>query len=62
LIIEARGRSGLLLPQVATEWGFDRERFLAEVCRKAGLGPEAWRDPGARLWAFQAEVFAESEV
>jgi len=61
LIIEAKGRSGLLLPQVATEWGFDRERFLAEVCRKAGVSPETWRESGARLWAFQAEVFAESE-
>ena len=61
LIIELRGRSGLLLPQVATEWGFDRERFLAEVCRKAGLPPGSWREPDARLWAFQAEVFGEEE-
>lgn len=59
LIIEARGRSGLLLPQVATEWGFDRERFLAEVSRKAGLPPGAWRETGAALWRFQAEVFQE---
>jgi len=62
LIIELKGRSGLLLPQVATEWGFDRERFLAEVCRKAGLPPGSWREPGTRLWAFQAEVFGEAEV
>jgi AmmeMemoRadiSam system protein A len=61
LILEARGRSGLLLPQVATEWGFDRERFLAEVCRKAGLPPDAWRDRDAGLWVFQAEVFREKE-
>jgi AmmeMemoRadiSam system protein A len=59
LILELRGRRGLLLPQVATEWGFDRERFLAEVSRKAGLPPEAWRDPAARVWTFRAEVFAE---
>ncbi|MFN2387327.1 MAG: AmmeMemoRadiSam system protein A [Thermoanaerobaculia bacterium] len=59
LIIEAGGRRGLLLPQVATEWGFDRERFLAEVARKAGLPPEAVRAPGTTLWAFQAEVFSE---
>jgi AmmeMemoRadiSam system protein A len=62
LILEARGRSGLLLPQVATEWGFDRERFLAEVSRKAGLPAGAWREPGARLWVFQAEVFGEKEI
>ncbi|HYT30951.1 MAG TPA: AmmeMemoRadiSam system protein A [Thermoanaerobaculia bacterium] len=61
LILEARGRSGLLLPQVATEWGFDREAFLGEVSRKAGLPPEAWKDPETKIWRFQAEVFAESE-
>ena len=59
LILEMHGRRGLLLPQVATEWGFDRERFLAEVSRKAGLPPEAWRDPKARIWVFRAEVFSE---
>jgi AmmeMemoRadiSam system protein A len=62
LILEARGRSGLLLPQVATDWGFDREKFLAEVSRKAGLPAHAWRDPDARVWVFQAEVFGEKEV
>ena len=61
LIIELGGRRGLLLPQVATEWGFDRERFLVEVSRKAGLPPDAWRHAGAQLWSFQAEVFAEDE-
>ena len=59
LILEGRGRRGLLLPQVATEWGFDAERFLGEVARKAGLPPEAWRDEGTKVWAFRAEVFSE---
>jgi hypothetical protein len=59
LILELGGRRGLLLPQVATEWGFDRERFLEEVSMKAGLPPEAWRRPEARLLAFRAEVFSE---
>jgi AmmeMemoRadiSam system protein A len=59
LILELGGRRGLLLPQVATEWGFDPPRFLAEVCEKAGLPPDAWRRPGARVWAFEAEVFSE---
>ena len=58
LILELRGRRGLLLPQVAEEWGFDAERFLAEVAQKAGLPPEAWRDADARVWAFRAEVFS----
>ncbi len=59
LILECRGRRGLLLPQVATEWGFDREQFLQEVSGKAGLPPDGWRDPSARVWVFRAEVFSE---
>jgi AmmeMemoRadiSam system protein A len=59
LILESRGRRGLLLPQVATEWGFDAGTFVEEVARKAGLPPDAWREPGAKLWAFRAEVFSE---
>jgi AmmeMemoRadiSam system protein A len=59
LIFELGARRGLLLPQVATEWGFDAVRFLDEVSRKAGLTPGAWRRPEAKLWTFQAEVFSE---
>lgn len=59
LILEVGGRRGLLLPQVATEWGLDRERFLGELSAKAGLPPDAWRRPDAQVWAFQAEVFSE---
>ena len=62
LILEASGRRGLLLPQVATEWGFDRETFLGELSQKAGLPPNAWQDPEARVFAFQAEVFSEAEA
>jgi AmmeMemoRadiSam system protein A len=62
LIVEGRGRRGLLLPQVAVEWGFDAARFLGETCRKAGLPPDAWREPDVRVWAFQAEVFGEPEA
>jgi len=62
LIIEAGGRRGLLLPQVAPEWGFDAPTFVAEVCRKAGLPPDAWRAEGTRLFAFGAEVFGEDET
>ena len=61
LILEVAGRRGLLLPQVATEWGFDRETFLSELSQKAGLPPDAWRDPEARVFSFQAEVFTEEE-
>lgn len=61
LILELGERRGLLLPQVATEWGFDRETFLSELSQKAGLPPDAWRHPDARVFSFQAEVFSEDE-
>ena len=60
LIFEWQGHQGLLLPQVGTDWGFGREEFLDAVAQKAGLRAGAWRDPAARLWVFQAEVFGES--
>lgn len=60
LVVEHRGRRGLLLPQVATEYGWDRETFLAQVCVKAGLPRDAWTQ-GARLFRFEAEVFGEHE-
>jgi AmmeMemoRadiSam system protein A len=58
LMISHHGRRGLLLPQVPIEWGWDRERFLSETCRKAGLPPNAWQH-GATVEAFTAEVFSE---
>jgi len=58
LLIKQKGRSGLLLPQVATEFGWDRPTFLVEVCRKAGLPDKAWKQPGSLL-KFEAVVFAE---
>jgi AmmeMemoRadiSam system protein A len=58
LVVERRGQRGLLLPQVATEWRWDREAFLSHTCRKAGLPNDAWQR-GAKLWKFEAEVFGE---
>jgi AmmeMemoRadiSam system protein A len=60
LIIEFDGRRGLLLPQVATEYGWDREEFLQHVCRKAGLAPGAWRAPGATIYLFRADIIGET--
>jgi AmmeMemoRadiSam system protein A len=51
--------SGLLLPQVAPEYDWGPEEFLAAVCRKAGLTAEAWREPGVELFTFSADVFGE---
>lgn len=60
LYIIARGRAGVLLPQVATEYGWDKEEFLNHVCIKAGLPVSAWRDPAAELYAFEGLVFSEA--
>jgi AmmeMemoRadiSam system protein A len=58
LVVESARQRGLLLPQVATEWHWDAESFLAHTCHKAGLPREAWKH-GAKLWRFEAEVFGE---
>ena len=59
LIVSRGGRAGLLLPQVATEYGWDRETFLSQTCVKAGLPPNSWRSEGIRIERFSAEVFSE---
>ena len=59
LIIRYRGFSGLLLPQVAPEQGWNAEQFLNGLCEKAGLPPGTWRNPRCEIYAFQAEVFGE---
>jgi len=58
LIVEQQRRRGLLLPQVATEWGWDRETFLTQTCVKAGLPRDAWKR-GALIFRFRAEVFGD---
>lgn len=61
-IIVSRGeRRGVLLPQVATEHHWLRERLLEEACQKAGLAPDAWQDANTRIEIFTAEVFSESD-
>ena len=60
LVVEHGLRRGLLLPQVATEWGWDRETFLAQTCVKAGLPPDAWRN-GATVYRFEGEAFGGKE-
>lgn len=54
-------RSGLLLPQVATEYGWDRITFLNETCRKAGLKPEDWKEKDTDIFIFSADIFGEKE-
>lgn len=59
LIVRKGMNAGLLLPQVAAEYGWDRETFLSQTCHKAGLPMNAWRQPGCRIEKFSAEVFSE---
>ena len=59
ILIKKGYYQGLLLPQVAVEYGWDRTTFLRQTCRKAGLPPDAWKDPDAEIRIFSAEVFGE---
>ena len=60
LVVDDGQRRGLLLPQVAVEWGWDSHVFVANACVKAGLRPDAWKR-GAQLSTFEAEVFSEGD-
>jgi AmmeMemoRadiSam system protein B/AmmeMemoRadiSam system protein A len=57
LYIERGFYSGLLLPQVATEYGWDSKTFLDHTCRKAGLPTDAWKDKETRIYIFSADIF-----
>jgi hypothetical protein len=59
LIIEWSGYSGLLLPQVPVEWGWDVEEFLSQTCMKAGLPPDHWFEKDVRIQKFSAQIFKE---
>jgi uncharacterized protein len=59
IYLVGKGRAGVLLPQVATEQGWDRETFLRQTCRKAGLPPEAYKDPAITIYLFSAIIFDE---
>lgn len=58
LVVERGSCRGLLLPQVAPEWGWTRDEFLVHTCRKAGLPDDAWQR-GARVYRFEADVFGD---
>ncbi|MCL7412242.1 MAG: TIGR00296 family protein [ANME-2 cluster archaeon] len=60
LIVQRGRNSGLLLPQVAVEHGFDEEEFLGQTCMKAGLYPDAWLEADTDVFAFEGQIFQES--
>jgi len=59
LIIQYGPYSGLLLPQVATEQGWDQKQFLDNICMKAGMSEGMWRETNVKLFKFQAQIFKE---
>lgn len=61
LVVSRGGKTGVLLPQVASEFRWTAARFLEETCVKAGLAPGAWNDPATSIRAFTAEVFSEPQ-
>ena len=61
LIVSNSYASGLFLPQVATEQGWDQVTYLSEACGKAGLPFDAWLQEGTRVQVFQAEIFSEPQ-
>ncbi len=62
IIISALGQRGLLLPQVAVEYGWDRDTFLDHTCVKAGLPRDAWRKSMTTIEIFSAEIFSEEDM
>jgi AmmeMemoRadiSam system protein A len=60
LMVTRGGRRGVLLPQVATEFGWTAVRFLEETCLKADLDRDGWKQPGTRVQGFTAEIFSEA--
>ena len=57
LIVSDGYQSGLLLPQVATEYNLDVPAFLEETCQKAGLPKDSWRSPSVHVYKFKGRVF-----
>lgn len=59
LIVRGRGTSGLLLPQVATEYGWDAEEFLDHTCTKAGFLGRCWDAADIEVLTFEGQIFSE---
>ncbi|MDO5844369.1 MAG: TIGR00296 family protein [Methanocorpusculum sp.] len=59
LIAQKDSHSGLLLPQVATEYNWSAEEFLSQTCIKAGLQPNAWKDSECTILTFEGQIFTE---
>jgi len=61
LMVKDEFGSGLLLPQVPVEWGWNVEEFLNQTCMKAGLDPDCWRNTKRNVYKFQGKIFTEEK-
>ena len=59
LIVRGMGSSGLLLPQVASEYGWDAKMFLDHTCMKAGLSERCWTSKNVEILTFEGQIFSE---
>jgi len=62
LILEEKGRRGLLLPQVPIEHGMTKEQYLSAICRKAGVPQDLWQERVLNILLFTATVFSEKDM
>ncbi|MGB9176597.1 MAG: TIGR00296 family protein [Methanoregula sp.] len=62
LIVRGMGTSGLLLPQVATEYGWDAKTFLDHTCMKAGLSERCWTSKNVEILTFEGQIFSEHKL
>ena len=61
LLVKNGFYEGLLLPQVATEYGWDVQTFLQQTCHKAGLPADSWKEEQTKIFSFSAIIFDESQ-
>jgi len=61
LIAEYHGYRGLLLPQVAVEWGWDTTEFLDQTCVKAGIPPKSWEMDTCIIQTFEGQIFTRKQ-
>ena len=59
LLIKKQVHQGLLLPQVASHYGWDRNTFLDQTCLKAGIPEGSWKNSEVEVYIFSAQIFSE---
>ena len=62
LVVKYKGFSGLLLPKVATEYGWGPLEFLEHTCMKAGLPRDFYLRKETEIYSFTSESYTDSEL